>query len=203
MDKEVLSKEQIAILPLLKSFSKKFCLAGGTAVALHIGHRRSIDFDLFSVSKFSNNLIQKQISGSYQIEHLFVDTKDEYSILVDGVKITFLYYPFPIIFSDSFENYIKVADLKTLAALKAYTLGRRAKWKDYADLFFILNGFLSIQEIVDKAKEIFQKNFSEKNFRVQLAYFKDIDFSEKVIFMKGYEISDKVIKKALINFSLS
>ena len=48
MHKKVLTKEQIQLLPLLKIFSNEYCLVGGTAIALHIGHRRSIDFDLFT-----------------------------------------------------------------------------------------------------------------------------------------------------------
>ncbi len=51
--KEILTKEQIKLLPLLGKFSKDFGLVGGTAVALHLGHRRSLDFDLFSSKKFS------------------------------------------------------------------------------------------------------------------------------------------------------
>ena len=52
MHKEILTKEQVELLPLLKEFKGKFYLVGGTAIALHIGHRRSIDFDLFSEKKF-------------------------------------------------------------------------------------------------------------------------------------------------------
>ena len=48
MQSEVLTNEQRELLPLIKSFSKDYYLVGGTAIALHIGHRRSIDFDLFT-----------------------------------------------------------------------------------------------------------------------------------------------------------
>ena len=46
MHKEILTKEQLELLPTIKFFSKDFGLVGGTAIALHIGHRHSIDFDL-------------------------------------------------------------------------------------------------------------------------------------------------------------
>jgi len=48
MHKEVLSEKQLELLPLIKLFSREYYLVGGTAIALHIGHRRSIDFDLFT-----------------------------------------------------------------------------------------------------------------------------------------------------------
>ncbi len=50
---EILTKEQIELLPLLKTFKQEFFLVGGTAIALHIGHRRSVDFDLFKYNKLS------------------------------------------------------------------------------------------------------------------------------------------------------
>jgi hypothetical protein len=70
-------------------------------------------------------------------------------------------------------------------------------------LYFIIKDCFSVGEIIKKAKKIFGNEFNEKIFRTQLAYFKDIDYSEKIIWLKGYETDDSVIKKALINFSLS
>ena len=59
MREEILTKEQIQLLPFVKKFSKNFGLVGGTAFALHIGHRRSIDFDLFSAEAFNNLNIKR------------------------------------------------------------------------------------------------------------------------------------------------
>ena len=86
--------------------------------------------------------------------------------------------------------------------MKAYALGRRAKWKDYVDLYFIMKKYGGIAKIVSKAKQIFDSEFNEKLFRSQLVYFKDIDYSEKIISMKGFEVKDAVIKKGLKEFSL-
>ena len=61
MHKEILTVEQLELLPLVKSFGDNFGLVGGTAVALHLGHRRSIDFDLFSSKEFDNGEIRKRI----------------------------------------------------------------------------------------------------------------------------------------------
>ncbi len=47
MHEEVLSDKQINLLPLVREFKREFYLVGGTAIALYLGHRRSIDFDLF------------------------------------------------------------------------------------------------------------------------------------------------------------
>ena len=61
--KEILTKEQVELLPVVGDFSKKFSLVGGTAIALHIGHRESIDFDMFSLKSFGNLQIRNKLSG--------------------------------------------------------------------------------------------------------------------------------------------
>ena len=202
MHKEVLTQKQLNLLPLLKVFSKNFGLVGGTAIALYLGHRKSVDFDLFSVKKFDHLKIRKEILKFKKPFKVIVNEKEQYSIFINGVKITFLHYPFKIKFSRNFENIINLPDLLTLSAMKAYTLGRRAKWKDYVDLYFIMKHYGGIKKVIKKAKNIFGNEFNEKMFRAELTYFKDIDFSEKIIYLKGFEKKDKEIKRALINFSL-
>lgn len=203
MHDEVLTLGQVRLLPLIRRFSKDFCLVGGTAVALHIGHRRSIDFDLFAEKSFDNVQIRKKIIQSVKIERVFINEKDEYTIIAGGVKITFLRYDFKIDFKEKFKAIIRLPDLLTLAAMKAYALGQRAKWKDYIDLYFIMKKYRGIVSIIKKAKEIFSSEFNEKMFRAQLIYFRDIDYSESVIYMKGFEVKDEIIKKALVDFSLN
>lgn len=202
MHKEVLTKEQVKLLPLIKSFSKDFFLVGGTAFAIYLGHRQSIDFDLFTDEKFSNLRIKRQISKFFEIERTFVNRLEEYTVLVNKVKITFFQYPFRINAFQMFENIIRVPDLLTLAAMKAYALGQRAKWKDYLDLYFVMKKYFPISRITKKAKDIFGKEFNEKLFRTQLSYFKDIDYSEEIIYLEGRKVDDETIKKELIDFSL-
>lgn len=203
MHKEILTEKQIKLLPLIERFSESFGLVGGTAIALHIGHRESIDFDLFTLNDFDPAKIRKKIIKDFIIEKVFVNEGEEYTILVNGVRITFLRYPFNIEFKDNLDSTIKVANLLTLSAMKAYALGRRAKWKDYVDMYFILKNHHSLKEITEKAKQIFSFEFNEKIFRTQLAYFDDIDHTEKVIYRGGFEVDDEIIKNSLIEFSLN
>lgn len=202
MHLEVLIPKQKKLLPLLKKFSSDFGLVGGTAIALAIGHRRSIDFDLFSNKLFNNQRLRKKIISRHKINNVLVNQKDEYTVIVDGVKITFLFYDFKINYKNKFKDIIKMPDLLTLAAMKAYALGMRAKWKDYVDLYFIMTKYHSRNEVVKQAQKIFGKDFNEKIFRAQLCYFKDVDFSEKVDYMEGFSVTDEAIKKRLVKLSL-
>jgi len=199
---EILTKEQKGLLHLVKSFNNDFGLVGGTAIALYIGHRESIDFDLFSLSEFENHKIRAKIVRAKRIARVLRDETGQYTVEIGPVKLTFFQYMFRIDFSVDFEGIIKMPDLLTLAAMKAYALGRRPKWKDYVDLYFILKDFYSLKKICEKANEIFGVEFNEKLFRRQLAYFGDMDYREKVIWKNNFETSEEEIKKSLIEFSL-
>ena len=201
--KEILTKEQLELLPVVGCFLKDFGLVGGTAIALHIGHRESIDFDMFSFKSFGNLEIRNKVAKKTKIDNVIVDKLGEFTFLINGVKMTFFHYPFAIKFTENFGYSVKLPDLLTLAAMKAYALGRRPKWKDYVDLYFILKDYFSTKEICDKSDRIFGKEFNERMFRNQLSYFDDINYKEEIVYKKGFETSENVIKKALIEFSLS
>ena len=201
MHEEILLPEQKVLLSLMGSFSDKFCLIGGTAVALQLGHRTSVDFDLLTTFELKTNDVRNQIGKSQQIETVLVDETNEFTVVIGGVKFTFLKYPFDVYPNVDFREIIKMPDLLSLGAMKAYALSRRAKWKDYVDLYFII-GKHSLKELLARAVEIFDGEFNEKLFREQLAYFQDIDYTEKVDFMKGYKVADEIIKSKLTEFSL-
>lgn len=203
MHKEILTKEQIELLSVVKTFSKDFGLVGGTAIALRLGHRQSIDFDLFANKKFGNISLQNKIVKNTTIQRVIVSKLGEYTILIKGVKFTFFHFPFEIDFAEKLDEIIKLPDLLTLAAMKVYALGYRAKWKDYVDLYFILKDHFSLDQITKKADTIFGDKFNEKLIRQQLSYFQDIDYSEKIDFMPGFTVEDKEVKKILTEISLS
>lgn len=201
MHREVLSENQIKLLSLIKTFGTDFGLVGETAIALYLGHRRSIDFDLFTDKDISSEKIHLAINRNYTIQSTLVDEPDELTLVVNDVKLTFCRYPYLINYTNKFEEIIKIPDIITLAAMKAFALGRRAKWKDYVDIFFILQNN-TFDEITKKTKEIFGSEFNERLFREQLSYFEDIDYSEKVDYLESKEVLDAEIKQKLVEMSL-
>lgn len=201
MHTEIFSGKQNELLPYLKVFRRRFYMVGGTAIALHLGHRRSGDFDLFCKSYINKKDIRKKLEPvPFRIIKLFEDT-DQIHFLINEIKVTFFNYTYEIEHSLSLEQNLSYPSLLSLASMRAYALGRRAKWKDYVDLYFILKDFYSIEEISNEAFSNFGQLFSEKLFREQLAFHKDIDYSEPVEFLipepSQYEIKEFLTEKAL------
>ena len=82
--------------------------------------------------------------------------------------------------------------------MKAFALGRRSKWKDYIDLFYILKSHYSVKQISEKADNIYGQLFSEKLFRAQMSYFDDINYSEPIEYLIKHP-TEKEIKHYLTN----
>lgn len=195
---EIFNSGQIELLPYIKNFQRSFYMVGGTAIALHLGHRRSIDFDLFTFKQLNKSRIKgKLIHFPYKQIPIFEDV-DQLHLLINNVKITFFNYPYSVLHPVKIDSYITIPSLLSLAAMKAFALGRRAKWKDYVDLYFILHDFYTIQEICTEAENFFNQQFSGKLFRQQLAFHKDIDYTESVEYLVQ-PVPDDEIKSFLID----
>lgn len=198
MHTEIFTGGQAELLPYIKGFQRSFYMVGGTAIALHIGHRRSIDFDLFTQSQLNKSRIKaKLLHIPFNQTPVFEDY-DQLHLLVNNVKLTFFSYPYSVTHPISVGSVITIPSLLSLAAMKAFALGRRAKWKDYVDLYYILREHYTIQEICREAEKIFNQQFSGKLFRQQLAFHKDIDYTEPVEFI-ATPVADNEIKQFLID----
>ena len=206
MHKEILTTEQQGLLPAIKSFAKDFGLVGGTAVALHIGHRESIDFDLFTKNPehpIMAKKLQRQFGRYAIIDRVLVEEDPELTFMTNTVKVTFYHFEFKIPYTERFGSYIAMPSLLTLAAMKVFALGQRAKWKDYVDLYFIMREYHTLADIVSHAEKLFGGEFNARLLREQLSYFDDVSYKEPVIYKPGFEVPDEEVKRALIEYSLS
>jgi len=177
---DILTKEQRETLRSLKVFSRDGygILAGGTALAMQLVHRKSYDFDLFYSEPISKRFILKVKDHFKNVQILF-DTSDELTFVTPlGVKVSFIYYPFHPLYKIIPTALLGVYNWKDIALDKAYTIGRRGEWRDYIDLYFSMKNGLSLKKIIKGARKKFGDLFSEKLFLSQLCYFGDIkDFS--------------------------
>ena len=201
MHNEILTETQVNLLPLVRQFKREFYLVGGTAIALYIGHRRSIDFDLFKLTSIHPKSIIAKVSSVGFPYAVTRRVSEQLNMTINDVKFTFFEYPFQIEGTNYFEDFLRMPTLIDLAAMKAYALGRRSKWKDYVDFYFLLNNNFTIEQISERAVEIFDQLFSPKLFRSQLTYFQDINYLEPVDYLIPAPSEDE-IKQFLIDKAL-
>jgi Nucleotidyl transferase AbiEii toxin, Type IV TA system len=203
MHLNILNNDQQQLLPMLAKFKKEFYMVGGTAIALHIGHRLSIDFDLFKNGTIKPKAILNKFQEQKEILTVTLNIEGQLNLNCRNVKFTFFEYEFAVPHPVDIKKSIMIPELLDLAAMKAYALGRRSKWKDYVDLYFILKDHFSIEEISKRAIDIYEDLFSEKLFRGQLNYFTGINFEEQVEFLPGFETDENIIKQFLTDAALT
>ena len=197
MHPEIFSTEQRELLPLVNKFSEEYYLVGGTAIALQIGHRMSVDFDLFSPDKIKRKKIKRIIDESgFMKDDIIYEADEQLHIPVNSVKMTFYCFPHPVEHAVWLEKTISMPGLLDLAAMKAYALGGRAKWRDYVDLYFLLKYHHTFLEINKRAYELFDNFFNPRLFREELSFFSDIDYDQPIQFI-GSPISEEEIKNFL------
>jgi len=201
MHKEILSDKQVNLLPLVREFKREFYLVGGTAVALYLGHRRSIDFDLFKYTSIRPKRIISKVTSNGFSYLVTRRVSEQLNITINEVTFTFFEYPFKIEANTNFDGFIKMPELIDLAAMKAYALGRRSKWKDYVDFYFLLKDHFTVDQISKRASVIYDQLFSPKLFRAQISYFSDIIYSDPVEYLVQ-EPSEEEIKGFLIDKAL-
>ena len=202
MHLEILDENQLELLPFLTKFKREYYLVGGTAIALHIGHRLSIDFDLFKQGNIKPKAIFTKFDQAKQSFIITLNRDGQLNLMCHNVKFTFMNFDYNVPHNVMVQKAISIPSLLDLAAMKAFALGRRSKWKDYVDLYFIIKEHYTINAISIRASEIFGDMFSEKLFRGQLSYFEGINFDEQVEFMPGFDIPENTVKRYLTEASL-
>lgn len=194
MRKEALTIEGAQLWPLLSKFDE-FYLAGGTALALQIGHRVSVDFDFFSNKEIPRELLVRvrKIFSDYTVVPN-VNNRDELTVFVGSVKVTFLYYPFPLIRPLASLEGIQTASIQEIAAMKAYTIGRRTSLKDYIDMHaLIVLRHVDIRQVIDLALEKYKTEFNDRLFLEQLVSVDEAD-DENIRFL-GETIDRSMLEK--------
>ncbi|TDA67550.1 MAG: hypothetical protein D9V47_10370 [Clostridia bacterium] len=168
-----------------------FYLAGGTGLALQLRHRRSLDLDFFAGRPAERiataaiiRTIQRLFGPAVTIE---LSQADQVTWNIGGTMVTFMAYPFPLLeplvpgerISRNLAG-LSLASPGEIALMKAYSLGRRATFRDYVDLYFLLQRqIVTLQYILEAAPRKFviggERVFSPRLFLEQLTYTRDLD----------------------------
>lgn len=191
-------KKRLEVWLRLNEFKNSGVLGGGSALAMQLNHRVSYDFDIFTEGEISERLLLKlsKTFWEYKITPV-VDTADELTVELSGeIKLTWLYFPFAkldqVVKSDSLDLF----SVRDLLANKAYAIGRRKTWRDYADIYWALkNNIITLDNLVKITKEKFKNIFSDKLFLEQLVYFDDVE--DQVVDWIGKKVENDEIKDFL------
>lgn len=191
---ETIKLEQREILPELKPFYE-FYLVGGTALALQIGHRVSVDLDLFTSDDLPRDLWHR-INRIFKCFHInrIVNTSEQLSVVVGKVKIDFVSHKFPFVFKPKQYRGVKIASPAEIALMKAFTLSFRGTNKDYIDLYFLIKGgHISLKKIAELGKKKYKDEFNFNLFLQQLLWLEDLKI-EKLEFLKE-KVSEEQVRQ--------
>lgn len=172
-----------------------FVLVGGTALALQIGHRDSIDLDLFSKFPINELEISQYLIKKYNFEVDFV-RNNTLKGQIEGVKIDMMTHNYNNVEIDIAIENIRMASLPDIAAMKFNAIMHTGtRIKDFIDIAF-LSSSLSLGKMLE-AYGVKYPNVNPNMIFKALTYFKDIDFTEPINLMVG-KLKWQIIEKRLL-----
>lgn len=193
----ILDKKRLDIFPLFRNFKDSFYLAGGTALALQIGHRDSVDFDFFSQKDINTKELFERLREIFKGHKLLKIQEEPNTLTVlidDSIKISFFTYKYKLIDKTSSDKNITYASIQDIACMKLSAITGRASSKDYIDLYFILKLF-SLSNLLMKSSEKHPE--LDRNLILKsLVYFEDIT-DDPIIFKNNNDIVFEEVKKRL------
>ncbi len=193
----ILDKKRLDILPLFKNFKDNFYLAGGTSLALHLGHRDSIDFDFFTEEDINTKKLFERLKKIFEGHKLLKIQEEDntLTVLIDGlVKISFFTHKYKLIDKTISDENLTYASIGDIGCMKLSAITGRASNKDYIDLYFILK-FFPLSDLLDKAHRKYPQ--LDRNLILKsIVYFEDI-LQEKIMFKNYNNITFEEVKKRL------
>lgn len=179
--------------PLFKNFN----LVGGTALSLQIGHRNSIDIDLFGEQEIDQNGFIETLNNFGDV---LIKTSSKNILIteINTIKVDFVNYKYKLLDKSLEIDQIRMLSDKDIAAMKLNAIAGRGSKKDFIDLFFLLKKY-SLKEMISFYN---QKYTDGSEFMVQksLTYFDDADeqLSPKMFYDFNWEdCKQKIVEEVL------
>lgn len=196
MHKETVSPQLLGLLEVVAPMASAMgaVLAGGTALALQLGHRVSRDLDFFLPDELESEGILSGLRWAYDIVEVIDEKRDTLSMIVDGVKLSFFRYEYPFVSTTSLFRGVTVAGPLDIASMKLLAIIQRGCKRDFIDLYFILQ---------DTPFHRVCANLNEKfgNDRVNplvlgkaLVYFSDADAEPEPLYIEGMAVEWEDVK---------
>ncbi len=169
-------------------------LVGGTALALQIGHRISVDIDLFGTIKADNIAVSQELKKIGKLT-IIQNSKNINIYLINNIKVDIVNYPYPWLENIRLEDDILLANLKDIAAMKISAITGRGTKKDFIDLYFLLKHY-TLKEILD----FYVQKYDDASIFMalkSLSYFIDADEDEQPEMIKHADWNE--VKNQIVN----
>ncbi|GHV16388.1 hypothetical protein AGMMS49938_16370 [Fibrobacterales bacterium] len=180
LHKETVERSTFELLMKIMGDSRlsDFALAGGTNLSLSLGHRKSIDLDLFSLKPFNGEELADYLTKKYNIVLQMVNIKGTVKGIIGEVLVDFIVHSYPLLQNIDTEENIRLYSLKDIAAMKLNAIADNGtRLKDFVDIAY-LSSKIPLSEMLNAYS---QKYGSEPMRALRgLTYFEDIDFNVEI-----------------------
>lgn len=167
---------------LIETINKQFTLAGGTALALQLGHRQSIDLDIFSPHEFNTREIEITLSSVPEFDFKLVNAnKQMLFAYINQIKCDFVHEPAKQIRPFVEQDGVKYFSIEDIAAMKMHTICGRGKKKDFFDVYVLIEkyGWQTMLKWFEEKYDSSQLYFLWRS----ITYFED---AEEDVDIEGY-----------------
>lgn len=180
--------------PLLSTFN----LVGGTALALHLGHRKSIDLDFFTSESFDLEEVKMMLIKKYDFKVSY-SRSQTLKGFINGVKVDFIKFDYPHLHNCDIIDEVRIESIPDIIAMKLLSItDNGSRIKDFIDIAY-LSSWFSLEEML----QFFIRKITNSNIMMPikaLTYFDDIDFNESIVMLNNNFDWDKIANR-LINMT--
>jgi predicted nucleotidyltransferase component of viral defense system len=170
-------------------------LAGGTALAIQIGHRTSVDLDFFTPEALKIEPLISRIRKTARSFRILSEGEEHLTSEIEGIKVSLFRYEYPFLQKPLLLEGVRIAGLLDIAAMKVIAINQRGTKRDFIDLYFILQTvpFHTIAEHM--VKRFGKERISPVHIGKSLVYFSDAESNPEPDFLMGKAVRWEAVKK--------
>jgi len=172
---KTIGQKRLDILKELKFLEDyHFYLAGGTALALQLGHRMSLDFDFYTEEEFDPEALLQNFQKHFKNIQLIRKVKNTLILSIDNIEVSLFSYPYPLISPLIKISVLDLASIEDICAMKIVAIIQRGTKRDFIDIYFLIKKF-SLEKVFTLAQKKYKGLFNKYLALQALTYFVDAD----------------------------
>jgi hypothetical protein len=197
LHRKTLAPDALELLKELmqKPYLRDFCLVGGTSLSLQIGHRISLDLDLFGSLPFETSELKSLLEDDFNSFQVELERKNTLLATINDTKVDFIRFKYGFAYPLIVEQGIRFADIKDIAPVKLDAVSGRGRKKDFFDLYYLLQYF-SLPQLL----ELYQAKYNHTTiFHVikSINYFAEAEGeNDPIVFDK--KVTWEKVKKEIV-----